>query len=155
MQLGITSQDIQQQTPRRGRLSHSPPPIHMALLISLHPQEQLPDLTAGQLKEPKGRKKTFNKTSCFLSELPWITTRPNKHQVQEDGSRWECTASTRSKNSNCIFKELSALEHLTEMAGLHFPLVEHRNLDTYLVLHSAWEFTTELLNQFSLYASAK
>lgn len=99
--------------------------------------------------------KTLSKTSCFLSELPWITTRPNKHQVQEDRSRWECTASTRSKNSNCIFQELSALEHLTEMAGFNSPLVEHRNLDTYLVLHSAWEFTTELLNQFSLYTSAK
>lgn len=60
-----------------------------------------------------------------------------------------------SKNSNCIFQELSALEHFTEMAGFHSPLVQHTNLDAHLVLHSAWEFTTELLNQFSLYTSAK
>lgn len=61
----------------------------------------------------------------------------------------------QAKNSNCIFQELSALEHFTEMEGFNSPLAQHRNLDTYLVLHSAWEFTTELLNQFSLYTSTK
>lgn len=65
------------------------------------------------------------------------------------------TASMRSKNSNCILQELSALEHLTEMAGFNSPLVQHGNLGTYLVLHSAWEFITELLKKFSLYTSAK
>lgn len=155
MQLGITSKDIQQQTTQKGEAFP---------LSSPHPYGTADFLTpAGAAVWPHGRpaqgtkrqKKNLNKTSCFLSELPWITTRPNKHQVQEDGSSWECTASMRSKNSNCLVQELSALEHLTQMAGFNSPLVQHRNLDTYLVLHSAWELTTELLNQFSLYTYSK
>lgn len=71
MQLGITFKDIQQQTVLKGRLSHSLPPSHMALLISLQQQEQLSDLMAGHLKEPRGRKKkTSTKLPAFCQNYP-------------------------------------------------------------------------------------
>lgn len=157
MQLGITSEDIQQQTAlnREAFSLPSPQPYGPAGFLTPAGAAVWPQGRPAQGTKKQKKKKPSTKLPSFCQNYPELPQGQTNTKSKKMGAGENAQPAWQAKNSNCIFQELSALEHFTEMEGFNSPLEKHRNLDTYLVLHSAWEFTTELLNQFSLYTSAK